>query len=61
MMEFGGEAIRVKFSPIEPGTAKMNGLVEGLAKQEGGKVWDYYMGLSDRGYDRLVREAVRKA
>jgi len=60
MMEFGGKFIRVRFPSIEPGSVRMNELVEGLARDTG-EMWDYYMGLSDRGYDRLVREAVRKA
>ena len=60
MMEFGGEAIRVQFPAIEPGSVGMNELVEGLARDDDA-TWRYYMGLSDRAYDMLVREAVRKA
>jgi hypothetical protein len=60
MMEFGGKPIRVQFPAIELGSVRMNELVEGLAK-DSDETWDYYMNLTDRGYDMLVREAVRKS
>jgi hypothetical protein len=61
MMEFGGKLIPIRYSPYKPGTGRMNDLVEGLAKGLGEAVWKYYLGLTDRGYDRLVREAVRRS
>ena len=57
-MEFCGELITVRYSPYEPGTGRMNELVEGLAKGLGDDVWKYYLGASDGAYDRLVKEAV---
>ncbi|MBD3373740.1 hypothetical protein GF406_01785 [candidate division KSB1 bacterium] len=49
------------YPPIEPGTVKMNELIEGAASDLGGDVLDYYMGANDRAYDRLETAIVREA
>jgi hypothetical protein len=52
---------RPGYKKITPRTAAMIDLVEGVAREMGGKVWEYYLGISDFAYFRLEREVYRNA
>lgn len=44
---------------IYPKTRQMNELIEGVARELGGDVWEYYLAASDRAYYMLEREVAQ--
>lgn len=52
---------RKNYVKIVPETLAMTELIEGVARELGNDVWDYYLTTGDRAYYRLEKEIYRNA
>lgn len=49
----------IVYTLIKPKTRAMYELIEEVARQNGGDVWNWYLSASDKQIDKLAKEAYR--